>query len=95
MAMLKITTVKTDRRYRIVVEGDLISPDVEELKREWNEARVSAGGVTLIVDLRNVITMSQEGKDFLLEMMSQGVKFICGGVHNRHVLRQLARKIAR
>ena len=94
MAMLKITTVKTNRRYRLVVEGDLVSPDVGELKREWNRARVLAGGLTLVVDLRDVITISQEGKDFLLEMMSQGVKFICGGVHNRHVLQQLARKIA-
>jgi len=93
MAMLKITTVKTNRQCRIVVEGELVSSAVEELKREWGEARVSAGCLTLIVDLRNVITIGQEGKDVLLEMMSEGARFICGGVHNRHVLQQLARKI--
>jgi hypothetical protein len=93
MAMLKITTVKTNRQCRIVVEGELVSSGVEELKREWDEARVSAGCLTLIVDLRNVITIGQEGKDILLEMMNEGVRFICGGVHNRHVLRQLERKI--
>ena len=90
--MLKITTVKTNRQCRIVVEGELVS-GVEELKREWDEARISAGCLTLIVDLRNVITIGQEGKDVLLEMMSGGVRFIGGGVHNRHVLQQLARKI--
>jgi hypothetical protein len=93
MAMLKITTVKTNRRCRIVVEGELVSSGVEELKREWDEARVTAKGLTLIVDLRNVITIGQEGKDVLFEMMSEGVRFICGGVHNRHVLQELARKI--
>ena len=93
MAMLKITTVQTNRRCRIVVEGELVSSGVEELKREWDEARVSAGCLTLIVDLRNVITIGQEGKDILLEMMNEGVRFICRGVHNRHVLQQLARKI--
>jgi hypothetical protein len=93
MAMLKITTVKTNRQCRLVVEGELVSSGVEELKREWDEARVSARCLTLIVDLRNVITIGQEGKDVLLEMMSEGVRFICGGVHNRHVLQQLARKI--
>jgi hypothetical protein len=93
MAMLKITTVKTNRRCRIVVEGELVSSGVEELKREWDEARISAGCLTLIVDLRNVIAIGQEGKDVLLEMMSEGVRFICRGVHNRHVLQQLARKI--
>ena len=95
MAMLKITTIKTERQCRIVVEGELVSPCVGELRREWNEARVSAGCLTLIVDLRNVITIGQEGKDILLEMMSEGVRFLCRGVHNRHVLQQLAAKIAR
>jgi hypothetical protein len=93
MAMLKITTVQTNRRCRIVVEGELVSSGVEELKKEWDEARVTARGLTLIVDLRNVITIGQEGKDVLFEMMSEGVRFICGGVHNRHVLQELARKI--
>ena len=93
MAMLKITTVKTNRQCRIVVEGELVSSGVGELKREWDEARISAGCLTLIVDLRNVIAIGQEGKHVLLEMMSEGVRFICRGVHNRHVLQQLARKI--
>jgi hypothetical protein len=93
VAMLKITTVKTNRQCRIVVEGELITSGVKELKRAWHEARVSAGCLTLIVDLRNVIAIGQEGKDVLLEMMSEGVRFICGGVHNRHVLQQLARRI--
>ena len=93
MAMLKITTFKTDRQCRIVVEGELPSSGVEELKGEWDGARVSAGYLTLTVDLRNVTMIGQEGKDVLLEMMSKGVRFICSGVHNRHVLQQLARKI--
>jgi hypothetical protein len=93
MATLKITTVKTNRQCRIVVEGELVSSGVEELKRKWDEARVSAGCLSLIVDIRNVTTICQKGKDVLLEMMSEGVRFICGGVYNRHVLQQLARKI--
>ena len=93
MAMLKITTVKTNRQCRIVVEGELVSSGAEELKREWDEARVSAACLSLIVDLRNVTAIGQEGKDVLLEMMRKDVRFICGGVHNRHVLQQLARRI--
>lgn len=92
MAMLKITTVKTDRRCRLVLEGELVSPGVAELKKEWNNVRVSAGDLTLIVDLRSVMTISQEGKDVLLDMMRKGVGFVCGGVLNRHILQQLARK---
>jgi hypothetical protein len=91
--MLKITRVRTRRRCRMVLEGELVSPWVAELKREWSDIRSSEQGLTMIVDLRNVVTISQEGSDVLFEMMSQGVKFICGGVLNRHVLQQLARKI--
>jgi hypothetical protein len=91
--MLKITTVKTERRCRLVLEGELASPWVAELKSEWDKTRGSLGGLPVIVDLRNVISISQEGKSVLLDMMSAGVRFVCGGVFNRLVLQQLARKI--
>ena len=92
--MLKITRVKTERRWRVVLEGELVAPWVAELRKEWKEIRTLEGDLKVIVDLRNVISTSQEGRDVLFEMMSQGVKFICGGVLNRHVLQQLARKSA-
>jgi anti-anti-sigma regulatory factor len=92
--MLKITTIKTDRRCRLVLEGELVAPWAEELEKKWRKVRISTRGLPLIVDLRNVITISQEGKDVLLEMMNDGVRFICCGVLNRHVLQQLTRKAA-
>jgi hypothetical protein len=92
--MLKITRVKTERRWRVILEGDLIAPWVAELRKEWEEIRTMEGELKVIVDLRNVVSISQDGRDILFEMMSQDVKFICGGVLNRHVLRELARKIA-
>jgi hypothetical protein len=50
--------------------------------------------LSLIVDIRNVIAISQEGTDILLEMMNEGARFVCGGVLNRHVVQQLTRKLA-
>ncbi len=90
--MLKITTIKTDRRLRFVLDGEMIAPWVEELYREWRKASGLAKGLPTVVDLRNVLTISDEGKDLLLLMMSRGVRFICGGILNRHVLQQLSRK---
>ena len=92
--MLKITRVKTERRWHVILEGELITPWVAELRKEWKEIRTLEGELKVIVDLRNVVSISQEGRDVLFEMMTQDVKFICGGVLNRHVLRELARKIA-
>ena len=91
--MLKITTIKKDQRCRLVLEGEIVSPWVAELQKAWNEVRVSAANLKLIVDLKSVITISQEGQDVLLDMMSNGVKFVCCGVLNRHVIQQLARKM--
>ena len=90
--MLKITTIKKDQRCRLVLAGEIVSPWVAELQNEWNEVRVSAADLKLIVDLRSVITISQEGQDVLLDMMSNGVRLVCRGVLNRHVIQQLARK---
>ncbi len=92
--MLKITTVKTNRRCRIVLEGGLVSPWAAELRKEWSYARASTGDLSLIVDVRNVIAIDQEGKDILLEMMSAGTKVICGGVFNRYVIQHLVRSVA-
>ena len=92
--MLKITRVKTERRWRVILEGELIAPWVTEFRKECKEIRNLEGGLKVIVDLRNVVSISQEGREVLFEMMSQGVKFICGGVLNRHILRELSRKIA-
>ena len=58
--MLKITTIKTDRRYRLVLDGQLVAPWVEELYREWDAVRVSGRDLRLIVDLRNVTMISLE-----------------------------------
>jgi hypothetical protein len=77
----------------LVLEGKLVAPWVAEVDREWNDARLSARGLPLIVDLRNVTIISSEGEDILLRMMRAGVRFVCGGVLNRHVLQQLARTL--
>jgi hypothetical protein len=52
--MLKITIFRTNQRCRLVLDGKLVCPWVAELKREWDDARLSAPELTLIVDLRNV-----------------------------------------
>ena len=42
--------------------------------------------------MKNLITVSQEGENVLLELMNEGVKFRCCGVFTKHVLRQLVRR---
>jgi anti-anti-sigma regulatory factor len=93
--MLRISVNETRSQFRLVLEGKLIAPWASELRNEWAKARANLNGRELIVDLRNITTISQEGENVLLELMSSGVKFRCCGVFTRQVLKQLARRTTR
>jgi hypothetical protein len=43
----------------------------------------------LVLDLKNLTAIGQEGENLLLELINERVKFRCG-VFTKHVLRQLA-----
>jgi hypothetical protein len=43
--------------------------------------------------MRNMTMISEEGEQILFQMMSEGARFISGGILNRHVVRKLARKL--
>jgi hypothetical protein len=90
--MFKISVVDTRSQRRLVVEGTLIGPWVAELRTSWRNACQERGARKLIVDLRNLTTISREGEEAIFDLMKKGAKFSCGGVLTRHVVKQLARK---
>jgi hypothetical protein len=44
------------------------------------------------MEVKQLTTISQEGENLLLELMSDGVKFRSYGVFTKHILKQLARR---
>ncbi len=90
--MMKISVVENRRCLRLVVEGKLIAPWIAELRRTWDVYRPQLGARTLMIDLRNVTHISQEGEDALLDLMTVGARFTCKGVFIRRVLEQLGRR---
>ena len=90
--MLKISVIDSRTERRLVVEGKLIAPWVGELRTAWKTANEEMEGRTLVVDLRNITVISQEGEKALSELMTAGAKFRCSGVLTKYVLKQLARK---
>src|SRR5216684_4465798 len=90
--MLKISVIDRRTERRLVLEGKLIAPWVAELRTAWQAANGQVGGPALLVDLRNVTVISQEGENALLELMSDGAKFRCSGVLIRHLIHELARR---
>ena len=77
---------------RLVLEGKLITPWTTELRSACEKARENLKGRELVVDLRNLTVISQEGEALLVALMNEGVKFRCCGVFTRQLLRQLARR---
>jgi anti-anti-sigma regulatory factor len=90
--VLKITTIQTEGRRKLVLEGKLIEPWVAEFKRAWQEANESPNGSTLVIDLGDVTVISSQAEKVLLEIRREGGQFVCGGILNKHLVRQIDRK---
>jgi hypothetical protein len=91
--MLKISVLDSRTQRRLVLEGRLIAPWVAELRTAWRSAKAELAGRELVVDIGNVMVISQEAENTLLQMMNEGARFrCCSGVLTKHVLQQLVRR---
>ena len=90
--MLKISLVDNARQRRVIVEGKLIAPWTAELRNACQEARADLRGRELVIEMKHITTISQEGENVILELMNGGIKFRCHGVFTKHVVKQLTRR---
>ena len=93
--MLKISIVERRKQRRLVVEGRLVAPWSDELKAACEQAGSGLGGRELVIDLKNVTTIGQQGEDLLLELMKRGVRLRGCGVFTNEILKQVARRSRR
>jgi hypothetical protein len=90
--MFKISTIDTHNERRLVVEGTLVHPWVDELRKTWSNTGNALEGRKLVIDLTNVTVISREGESAIFELMKEGAMFSCGGIHTRHLLKELAHR---
>jgi hypothetical protein len=90
--MLRISTIDTPSQRRLVVEGKLISPWTAELRTACGNAKMNLEGRNLVVDLKNLTVISQEGEDLVTDLMNQGVRFRCCGLFARLLLHKLSQR---
>ena len=90
--MLKISIIEGQTERRLIVEGKLVGPWVAELRSACENVNTDPFGRKLVIDMRHVTAISQEGENVLFELIQKGVKFRCRGVFTKHVLRQVARR---
>ena len=88
--MLKTPIFDTSCRRQLALEGKLIAPWVAELDTAFEKARTDLDGRDLIIELKNLTAINQEGEDLFLRLMISGVKFRGCGVFSKHVLKLLA-----
>jgi hypothetical protein len=91
--MLKISITQTPSHRRLLIEGKLIAPWAAELKRAWREAAADLNGRELLIDLKDLTAISEDGENVVLELMKEGARFRSSGVFTKQVLKRLARKV--
>jgi hypothetical protein len=92
--MLKISILDTASYRRLVIEGKLIAPWASELTGAWRQAKAVLNGRDLVVDVKGLTAITEDGENILLEMMKEGARFR-SGVFTKQVLKRLARTIRR
>jgi len=90
--MLKISIIEGNTQRRLIVEGKLVGPWVAELRSACENANIDPFDRKLVIDMKHVTAISQEGENVLFELIQKGVKFRCRGVFTKHVLKQVARR---
>jgi hypothetical protein len=91
--MLKISILETQSRRRLVVEGKLVAPWAAELTSVWRKAMADPNGRDVVIYVKCLTAITEDGENVLLELMKEGARFHSSGVFTKQVLKRLTRKI--
>jgi anti-anti-sigma regulatory factor len=70
--MFKVSVIESNAQRRLLLEGSLAAPAVPELRTALKTAQADLGTHELVVDLKNVTSISEEGVNAILDVMNQG-----------------------
>ena len=90
--MFKITITDESDERTLLVEGTLTGPWVEDLRATWRRMYLAPMGRELVIDVRNLSAISQEGENLLLDLIADNVKFRCQGMFTRLVMHRLVQR---
>jgi hypothetical protein len=94
-AVLKISVIDSARRRRLIVEGKLIAPWAAELRNACGKARVDLRGRELVVEMKHITTIGQEGENVILDLINSGIRVRGNGVFTERVVKELTRRARR
>lgn len=88
--MLRITANVTADTAVLAFEGRLAGPWVAEADARWREAQATRGTAPLVVDMREVLGLDEEGRALLSRMLRAGVEVRVCGCAMRELVRELS-----
>jgi ABC-type transporter Mla MlaB component len=88
--MLRITVLEEASEIRFVIEGKLVGPWVEELRKCWETSEIIQER-RAVVDLAGVTQVDLHGKALLTEMHLQGTQLRASGVMTRAIVEGIRR----
>jgi hypothetical protein len=83
--MLRITIHNEAAATRFIVEGKLVGPWVEELRKCWQNTEP---GTPLTVELSALTLIDTAGKTLLAEMHRQGIKLVAAGLMTQAIIEE-------
>lgn len=86
--MLKITTTHEPQALRLVLEGRLVGPWLNELEQAWRSISDSIH-VRRIVDLTGVTYIEENGRTVLSRMWREGAELIATGCCNKAIVEHI------
>jgi hypothetical protein len=90
--LLKISILDTTNHRRLLLEGQLVAPWTDTLKNAYEEAKADLRDRELVVDLRCLTAISEDGEKVLLDLLGKGIRFRSSGVFTKLVMKKLSRK---
>ena len=86
--MLKITTQQETEALRLILEGRLTGPWLNELEQSWRSIKGSMT-VRYVVDLTGVTYIEEQGTTLLKRMWQEGAEFIVTGCCNTPLIERI------
>lgn len=88
--MLRITVLNEHEVTRFKLEGKLVHEWVAEAEQAWSALEKPSSQETVIVDLCGVSFVDDRGRDLLLQMQSDGAKFVGSGPLIGSIIEEIA-----
>ena len=93
--MLKISIIDTPTQCQVVLEGRMVETGIKQLNTLCTRLKSELKIRALVIDIKNMVLISQEGENALLRLIPQGAKLGTEGVLAKCIVQQLAHRSKR